>query len=78
MARKKKIDKSSRNCMCGDNCHALDAWLPGYLLICLGFLALSVNFGLLDTMTWAKAWPLLLVLGGVVMVIKVELCRRST
>ncbi len=77
MASKKKSDKSSRNCMCGDNCHDLDAWLPGYLLICLGLLALAVNFGILDSVSWARAWPLLLVLGGAVMVVKVELCRHS-
>jgi hypothetical protein len=28
-------------------------------------------------MEWAKAWPVLLVLAGVALVVKIELCRQS-
>ncbi len=57
---------------------ALDphAHLPGYLLIAFGLLTLPVNFGLVGGLEWAKAWPLLLVVFGFVLIAKVSLCRR--
>ncbi len=77
-ARKKKILKSSKKCLCGGDCHASDAWLPGYLLIGFGLLAVPINLGLIGGMDWAKGWPLLLALIGVVLVVKLELCRSRS
>jgi len=76
--KKKKSVKSSKKCMCGDDCHAIDSWLPGYLLMGFGLLALPINFGILEGMEWAKAWPLMLVLVGAALVVKIELCRGKS
>jgi len=75
VVRKKKIAKPAKKCFCGDDCHAFDAWLPGFLLTCLSLIALPLNFGLVDGMDWAKAWPLIPAIIGIVLVVKVELCR---
>ncbi|MFH1393330.1 MAG: DUF5668 domain-containing protein [Candidatus Micrarchaeota archaeon] len=66
----------STKCFCGSSCHDEHARLPGYLLIALGIMAVPLNFGMLPSMDWAKAWPLLLVLFGFVMVVRATLCRR--
>jgi|GEM_PF-1475234 len=77
-ARKRPALKasSSANCFCGSNCHERHARLPGYLLIALGMMAVPLNFGLLPAVDWAKAWPLLLVLFGFVLVVRTTLCRK--
>ncbi|MDD5339750.1 MAG: DUF5668 domain-containing protein [Candidatus ainarchaeum sp.] len=80
MVAKKKVNavKSSDNCMCGDGCHAMDSWLPAYLLICFGALALPINFGVLQGLEVLKAWPVLMILVGIVLVVKIELCRSRS
>jgi len=50
-------------------------YLPGYLLIALGLLALPLNFGLIDALEFAKAWPLLMVIFGFVLIAKVKICK---
>ena len=75
---KPAISPPSRGCMCGDDCHDDHAHLPGYLLIAFGILALPINFGLVAGLEWAKAWPLLLVLGGATIVAKVTLCKTQS
>ena len=55
--------------------HKENPHLPGYLLIALGLLALPINFGLLPGLEWAKAWPLLVVLFGIVFLVKTELAK---
>lgn len=77
MPKKTKKAKPSRKCVCGDGCHDHGSWLPGYLLMGFGALALPINFGLMEGMEWAKAWPVLLVLAGLALVVKIELCRQS-
>ncbi|MBU0532248.1 hypothetical protein KKB44_02020 [Candidatus Micrarchaeota archaeon] len=67
--KSKKVAKPSPKC-CGENPH-----LPGYLLIAFGLLALPLNFGLIPGLEWAKAWPLLLVLFGIAMVVKTVLAK---
>lgn len=44
--------------------------LPGMLLIAYGLLALPLNLDLIPGLEWAKAWPLVLALFGVVLVVK--------
>ncbi len=88
VSRKKKvppIEKAKprsvaaiKSCSCGDNCHEDHAHLPGYLLIALGLLALPINFGLIQGLEWAKAWPLLLVLVGATIVAKVTYCKAKS
>jgi hypothetical protein len=63
--RKKKKSPSRKASKADDNAH-----LPGYLLIAWGLLALPLNFGLLPGFEWAKAWPLILVLFGIVFIVK--------
>jgi hypothetical protein len=52
-----------------------DAHLPGYLLIAFGLLGLGINFDLFAGLTWAKAYPLLAVLFGVVALVKIAISR---
>ncbi len=78
VAKKKKAANFSKNCACGGDCHAIDSWLPGYLLIGFGSLALPLNFGVLEGLEPLKAWPVLMVLAGVVLVVKIELCRSKS
>ncbi len=52
-----------------------DAHLPGYLLIAFGLLGLGINFDLFAGLTWAKAYPLLAVLFGVVALAKLAISR---
>ncbi|MCI0504043.1 hypothetical protein L0Y65_05020 [Candidatus Micrarchaeota archaeon] len=74
----KKVQmKGSPGCRCGSNCHEDDAHLPGLLLAALGLLALPINFGLIPGMEWALAWPLLIVFVGVVLALRVNICRLS-
>ncbi|HID72996.1 TPA: hypothetical protein EYP38_03560 [Candidatus Micrarchaeota archaeon] len=75
-AKPSRPARSSSKCFCGSECNMQHARLPGYLLIALGIMAVPLNFGFLPMMDWAKAWPLLLVLFGFVLVIRTTLCRR--
>ncbi len=50
-------------------------YLPGYLLIALGLLALPINFGLIEMLEFARAWPLLMVIFGFVLIAKVKICK---
>jgi len=52
-----------------------DAHLPGYLLIAFGLMGLGINFDLFAGLTWAKAYPLLAVLFGVVALVKLAISR---
>jgi len=74
----KPAKKSTNKCYCGSECHDDHAHLPGYLLIALGLLAVPLNFGLLPGLEFAKAWPLLLVLFGFVVLVKVQFCRHKS
>ncbi len=58
--------------------HDPHAHLPGYLLIAFGLMALPINFGLIDELEFAKAWPLLLVIFGFVLLAKVQLCKLKS
>ena len=76
---KAKSSKSPSKCkVCGGDCHDPHARLPGYLLIAAGLLAVPLNFGLIGGLEFAKAWPLLLVLFGFAVLVKVELCRSRS
>ncbi len=75
-SRARPAARAAKKCTCGSNCHDDHARLPGYLAIALGVLAVPLNFGFVPTLEWAKAWPLLFVLFGFVMVIRATLCRR--
>ena len=75
---KKKTNKEYLRCYCGADCHDEHAHLPGYLLIALGLLALPINLGFIPGLEWAKAWPLLLVLFGFVLLAKVSICRMKS
>lgn len=68
---------SGVGCTCGSDCHDPHARLPGYLLIALGLMAVPLNFGVMPELSWLKAWPLLAVLFGFVVVVRATLCRRS-
>ncbi|MBU0591848.1 hypothetical protein KKF81_00820 [Candidatus Micrarchaeota archaeon] len=69
-ARSKKLVKHSEH-------HETHPHLPGYLMIAFGLLGLSVNFDLINGLDWAKAYPLLVVLFGFVVLVKVSLARSK-
>lgn len=69
--------KVQKGCTCGSSCHEDDAHLPGFLLAAIGLLALPINFGLIPGMEWALAWPLLIVFIGLVLVLRVNICRTQ-
>ncbi|MBN1169574.1 hypothetical protein JXA56_00980 [Candidatus Micrarchaeota archaeon] len=48
-----------------------DGHLPGTLMIAFGILGLALNFDLIAELQWAKAYPLLAVLFGFVVLAKV-------
>mgnify|MGYP001187607845 CR=1 FL=1 len=73
-----KIESVRKTCVCGSDCHDEHSHLPGLLLVAFGMLALPINFGLIPGMEWALAWPLLIVLIGAAMVMKVGICRGSS
>jgi len=75
--RKSKEKKPSKSCTCGDNCHE-ESHLPGLLLAAFGVLGLQANFDLIDGAVWLKAWPLFVVLIGVVLMAKVSICRSRS
>jgi hypothetical protein len=81
--RKKAKSKDSaaasrKGCVCGHSCHEDDAHLPGLLLLGLGLVALPINLGLVSGMEWALAWPLLIVFVGIVLALRVNICRMSS
>ncbi|NYZ73905.1 hypothetical protein H0O00_02070 [Candidatus Micrarchaeota archaeon] len=76
--KRKSTEKKSRSgCACGDNCHESNSHLPGILLAAFGVLGLEANFGLIG-MDALRAWPLMLVLIGLVLVAKVTICRTRS
>jgi hypothetical protein len=73
--KKPKAEESTiYRCICGE-CGDPHAHLPAYLLIAFGLMTLPINFGLIGGLEFAKAWPLLLVMIGFVLLVKVQLCR---
>jgi len=76
--RTKSKTAGSSTCSCGGVCSDPHAKLPGYLLIAFGLLALPINFGLIDGLEFARAWPLLLVLFGFVLLARVYICKLKT
>ncbi len=77
MAKRKKTKtkkSSALKCACGE-CVDPHARLPAYLLIAFGLMTLPINFGMIDGLEFAKAWPLLLVMIGCVLLAKVQLCK---
>ncbi len=75
--KSEKTAKASAKCLCGE-CTEPHAKLPGYLLIAFGLLTLPVNFGLVPELEWARAWPLLLVMFGFVLLAKVVICKAKS
>ncbi len=76
--RKKKPSPAKapqKGCVCGSNCHEEHSHLPGLLLAAFGLLALPLNFGMIPGLEWALAWPVFLVVLGVVMALRVSICR---
>lgn len=73
--RKAPARPSRRECVCGDNCHDDHSHLPGLLLAAFGLLALPLNFGMIPGLEWALAWPVFFVIVGVVMALRVSICR---
>lgn len=71
-----KTPKAPR-CVCGGSCDDTHARLPGYLLIALGMMAVPLNFGLFPQLDWARAWPLVLVLFGFVLVVRTVICKQK-
>lgn len=69
-SRKKKTAKKGEDLSLHLYKHHDEHHLPGWLLVAFGLLALPVQFDLIEGIQWAKAWPLLLVLVGIVLVIK--------
>jgi hypothetical protein len=77
--KKKKASSAKRmSCVCGSDCHDEHSHLPGLLLAALGLLALPINFGLIPGMEWALAWPLLIVFLGIVLALRVSICRSQS
>lgn len=80
----KKVDNvassisKSDGCMCGHDCTSTNAPLGGLLIAAFGLLALQINFGLMPNLEWAKAWPLLLVLIGAVIMVKSGICQSRS
>lgn len=74
-SRKKKITKKADEASLHLYKHHDEHHLPGWLLVAFGLLALPVQFDLIEGLSWAKAWPLLLVLMGIVLVIKTGLTK---
>jgi len=75
---KKKSSNVKSSCVCGGDCHDRHSRLPGLLLMALGLVALPINFGLVPGFEWALAWPLLLVVIGAVLVVRVHICRSRS
>lgn len=73
-----KPKTASKNCICGSECYDKHANLPGYILIALGLVAIPLNLGMMGGFDLAKAWPLLFVLFGFVLLAKVQLCRHKS
>ena len=67
-----------KSCICGHGCHDKHASLPAYLLIGFGLLGLPINFGFVEEFSWLQAWPLFLVLLGVVFLVRVVFCKAKS
>ena len=52
-----------------------DAHLPGYLMIAFGILGLGINFEVFADMSWAKAYPWLAILFGIVALVKLAISK---
>jgi len=78
MSPKKKSAKKPSDCVCGSDCHDEHAHLPGLLLVAFGLVALPAVFGIIPGMEWIQAWPLLAVLLGVVLIVRVGICRSKS
>jgi hypothetical protein len=76
--KKSKIVAPMKSCACGSNCHEEHSHLPGLLLAALGLLALPINFGMIPGMEWALAWPVLIVFIGLVLALRVNICRTQS
>jgi len=50
--------------------------LPGYFMIAFGLMGMGLNFDLFPGLEWAKAYPLLAVLLGIVVLVKVAISRE--
>lgn len=77
MPPKKKTAKKS-TCICGGDCRNNHPHLPGLLLTAFGLIALPLNFDMIPGFEWARAWPLLVVLSGLVMVVRVYICNSKS
>lgn len=67
MPSKRKVQKKE---------HADDSHLPGALLLGLGLIALPINFDLIPGLQVAKAYPILISLLGIVMLVASRLEKR--
>ncbi|MFH0884772.1 MAG: hypothetical protein V1861_03610 [Candidatus Micrarchaeota archaeon] len=76
--KKSKTVSAMKSCVCGSNCHDEHSHLPGLLLAAFGLLALPINFGLIPGMEWALAWPVLIVFIGIVLALRVDICRNQS
>lgn len=77
-AKPKSSSKGPKSCICGSECYDKHANLPGYILIALGLVAIPLNLGMMGGFDLARAWPLLFVLFGFVLLAKVQLCRHKS
>ena len=77
-AKAPKAKTVSNGCICGGECHDPHANLPGYILIALGVIAIPLNFGMVNGLDFTRAWPLLFVLFGFVLLAKVQFCRKKS
>lgn len=74
----KKISVDNAICVCGGNCHDEHSHLPGLLLTAAGLVALPLNFGMVAGLEWAQAWPLALVVLGIILSVKVLICKNRS
>ena len=77
-AKAPKKKTVSNGCICGGECNDPHANLPGYILIALGIIAIPLNFGMVGGLDFTRAWPLLFVLFGFVLLAKVQFCRKKS
>ena len=77
-AKTPRTKTTQKECICGGDCHDPHANLPGYILISLGVIAIPLNLGMVGGFELARAWPLLFVLFGFVLLAKVQFCRKKS
>lgn len=73
--KKKTRKKTAKKAPAVKNHKVQDSHLPGYLMIAFGLLGLGINYNLIGGMNWAKAYPLLAVLFGIVALVKVVISK---